>query len=538
MPEDFEQQNEENQESIDWMRYVGIVRRRAWYFLIPFFAVWFAVWIAGWLMPSVYRSSELIIVQEATVPASLVPSNVASSLQDRLDSITQQILSRTRLLHIIDQFNLYSNDRARYSPDELVEMMKKDIQIELVRAPDQSLSNFKIYYSSRDPYIAQQVTSELTTLFINENLKVQETQSENTTKFLETQLEQARASLSAQEEKVRQFNQQHVGELPGQLQSNLQILNGLQSQLQSEQTALNGAKEHNVYLESLLGQYQSLERSAKAGTGQPLAPGGVPAIDAELDRLRSELSDLSSRYTDQYPDVRKVKDQIAKTERMKQQLEAQLKAAATKTPATPSDTASFSAKDPGPTLELQSQLKANQIEIDNRQQAIKSLEGRIAQYQAHLDDAPIREQQLTELNRGYDQSKADYDVLLKKKNDSELSTNLQRQQQGEHFTIFDPANLPTKPYSPNRLKLFAIGLVLGIIFGSASAFGAEYADNRIYSEKEFTELVSAEVLVEIPTMATPQEEHQHKRGAWLKIAAAGAVGFSLVVALAITVLRG
>src|SRR6185437_11405909 len=240
---------------------------------------WLGFWIAGWVMPSIYRSSELIIVQEATVPTSLVASNIAGNLQDRLDSITQQILSRTRLLHIIDQFNLYAADRANSSPDELVDRMRKDIEIELVRAPDQQLSNFKISYSSRVPYLAKEVTSELTNLFINENLEVRETQSGNTTKFLETQLEQARASLAAQEEKVRQFNQEHVGELPGQLQSNLQILNGLQSQLQSEQTALNGAKEHNVYLESLLGQYQSLERSAKAGTGQPLAPGGLPAID-------------------------------------------------------------------------------------------------------------------------------------------------------------------------------------------------------------------------------------------------------------------
>jgi polysaccharide chain length determinant protein (PEP-CTERM system associated) len=535
MSEDFEQ---ESPESIDWNSYLGVMQRRAWYFLLPFFIVWLMVWIAGWFMPSVYRSSELIIVQGATVPNTLVPSNIAGNLQDRLDSITQQILSRTRLLHIIDQFNLYSKDRVRSSPDDLVARMQKDIEIELVRAPDQQLSNFRISYSSRDPYVAQEVTSELTNLFINENLEVRETQSGNTTKFLEEQLEQARAAQAAQEEKVRQFKQQHLGELPGEVQSNLQILSGLQSQLQNEQASLNSANEHNVYLQSLLGQYQALGQVGKTGAGQTLAPGSLPAIDAELERLRAQLTDLSSRYTDEYPDVRKVKDQIAKTERMRQQVQNDLKASAAKN-TDASDGASYtSAKDAGPVLELQSQLKANQIEIHNRQQAIKNLEARISLYQAHLSDAPIREQQLAELNRGYEQSKADYDALFKKKNDSELAYNLERAQQGEHFSITDPANLPTKPYSPNRLKLFAMGLALGIVVGGACASGAEFLDHHIYSEAEFKKIVPAEVIAEIPTIFTAEEEQVVKRSSWFKMAGAGAVALSVFIALAITLLRG
>lgn len=533
MSEDFEQ---EAPQSVDWSSYLGVAQRRAWYFLLPFFTVWLMVWIAGWFMPSIYRSSELIIVQGATVPNTLVPSNIAGNLQDRLDSITQQILSRTRLLHIIDQFNLYSKDRVRSSPDDLVARMQKDIEIELVRAPDQQLSNFRISYSSRDPYIAQEVTSELTNLFINENLEVRETQSGNTTKFLEDQLNQARAAQAAQEEKVRQFKQQHLGELPGEVQSNLQILSGLQAQLQNEQASLNSANEHNVYLQSLLGQYQALGQSGK--TGQALTPGSLPAIDAELERLRAQLTDLSSRYTDEYPDVRKVKDQIAKTERMRQQVENDLKASASKN-TDASDGASYtSVKDAGPMLELQSQLKANQIEVRNRQQAIKNLEARIALYQAHLSDAPIREQQLAELNRGYEQSKEDYNTLLKKKNDSELAYNLERAQQGEHFSIQDPANLPTKPYSPNRLKLFAMGMALGIVVGGAFALGAEFLDHRIYTEAEFKKIVPVEVIAEIPTIFTADEEQTKKRSSWYKMAGAGAVALSVFIALAITLLRG
>lgn len=534
MPEDFEQ--EDGPESIDWERYLGIARRRTWYFLVPFFIVWLVFWGAGWVMPSVYRSSELIIVQEATVPTNLVPSNIAGSFQDRLASITQQIMSTTQLLHIIQQYNLYSDERVHRSPDELVDRMKKDIDLELVHSPDQQLSSFRIYYSSRNPVTAQQVTSELTNLFINENLAVRESQSHNITEFLESQLEQARQALSAQETKVREFNQAHMGELPEQMSSNLSILNGLQAQMQNEQTALNNANEHNVYLQSLISQYSAMSHSVKTVGGQTVV-GGLPAIDAELQRLQAQLADLSSRYTDQYPDVKKVKEQIAQTERTKHNLEEQLKASAAN-PSSAQDTAASGNGDPGPTPELQSQLKANQIEINNRQLAIKQLEVKINEYQARLNASPALEQQLTELNRGYNQSKADYDALLEKKNQADMANNSESILQGEHFRIQDPANVPTRPYSPNRLKLFIEGLFAGLVVGAVAALGMEFMDNRIYTEAEFKQIVPTEVLVEIPMISTTEEESAQKRTFRYKIAATAAVAFSLFVAFAITFLHG
>jgi polysaccharide biosynthesis transport protein len=536
MPKDFEETSVEN---INWERYIGIARRRAWHFLIPFFAGWLIIWLTSWFLPSVYRSGTLIIVEQPTVPSSLVASNISSDLQSRLNSISEQILSRTRLLHIIDQFNLYNKDRARSSPDDLVQRMRKDIEIELQRTPGGGeLSTFNVYYSSRDPKVAQEVTSELTNLFINENLEVRRQQSENTTKFLQDQLDRAQQSLSEQEDKVRQFEDAHLGDLPGQLQSNLEILHGMQAQLQSEQGLLNGAKERNVYLESLLGQYRSLQTSVTTTNGETL-PYDLPAIDQELNRLRAQLADLSSRYTDQYPDVRKVKDQIAKTEQMKKQVAAELLKPTPVTNQTPANTsvAGYS-KETGPILEMQSQLKANEIEIANREVSIKEITGKIGQYQDHLHDAPIREQQLAELTRGYDQSKADYDALLKKKNDSELATNLEYEQQGEHFRILDPPSLPAKPFSPNRMKFFAAGLAIGFFLGLAAALATEFLDKRIYTEAEFCDIVPSEVLVEIPVIATLAEEQQYNRSTWLQVAAASAVAVTVFLGLAITFLRG
>lgn len=532
--------DEKPAESIDLEHYWALARRRAWYFLPLMFLGWLVVWAASWVMPSVYRSGTLILVEQPTVPQQYVVPNVNSNLQDRLDSITQQILSRTRLLTIINKLNLYAKERGEASADELVERMRNDIEIELVRSPDRDqLTSFNIFYQSRYPRTAQEVTSELTNLFISENLEVRQQQSENTTKFLEDQLEAARKTLTEQEQKVREFKDKYLGELPGQVQSNLQILAGLQNQLQNQEDSLNRAKQQNAYLESLLSQYKSLGRSVKTGDGTPV---GLPALDRELDRLRAQLADLSSHYTERHPDVRKLKEQIAKTERLRQQVIASLKASPTdaksdqNSGAGPRDYADV--RDMSPVMDLQSQLKSNQIEIANRQRSVQELQGRIAGYQVRLNQAPVREQELTDLTRGYDQSKADYDSLLKKKNESELATNLERQQQGEHFRILDPPNLPTKPYSPKRLKLFGIGLLVGIALGGAFAAGAEIRDDRIYSDKELKSLLPANVLVEIPAIATFEEEEAQRRKVWLGWAGSAAMLTVMLAGLAVTYLRG
>lgn len=534
MPESFD---EPVQEPINWERYLGAVRRRSWHFLVPFFAGWLLVWAVSWILPTTYRSGTLIVVEEPSVPATLVPSNISGDLQTQLDSITQQILSRTRLLHIIDQYNLYAGYRAHESPDQLVQRMRKDIDIELIRSPDdRKLSSFNVYYSYSDPHVAQQVTSELTNLFISQNLESRQQQAANTTKFLEDQLTQASQALAAQEEKVRQFKDQHLGDLPGQTDGNLQILKGLQSQLDNQQSALNSAREHNVYLESLLNQYQSLQVVPGTGMGAaPVAPTGLAAIDQELTRLRGQLADLKLRYTEQYPDVKNVEAQITKTEQMRQTLSAQLTKAGS---AGDSPSLDSNVQDSAPVLEMKSQLKANQIEIANREHAITGLQTEIARYQARLNDAPLREQQLAELTRGYVQSQADYDSLLKKKNESSLAQDMEYQQQGQHFSILDPPNLPTKPYSPNHLKLFGIAVAFGLFLGGVVAGGTEYLDSRLYTETELKKIVPVDVIAEIPAIVSPDEQKSATRGLWLRIAASAAIVFCMLAAFTFTFLRG
>ncbi|HYU46709.1 MAG TPA: XrtA system polysaccharide chain length determinant [Terriglobales bacterium] len=527
---------EEHQETTEWIEVSeikGIVRRHRWHFLLPFFVGWLLVWGMSWVLPSVYRSGTLILVEQPAVPEKYVVSNIDADIQQQLDSITQQILSRTRLLRIIDHLNLYSEERKRVSDDVLVERMQKDIEIELVRGDDRKLSAFNIYYLSRDPKMAQRATNELANLFITENLEQRQRRSENTTEFLEQQLDQARQKLAEQEARVREFKDKHIGELPTQTQGNLQILAGLQSQLQAQEDSLNRAKQQNTYLESLLSQYRAMDRSGvKPGDN---TPSGLAAIDRELDRLKAQLADLSSHYTDKHPDVRKTKEQIARTERMRERVVADMNSGASN-----SDSAAASAAEPksAALLDLESQLKANHAEIANHQAGIRELQGRVAQYQGRLNMAPVMEQQFADITRDYEQSKANYDSLLAKRNQSEMATDLEKTQQAEHFRMLDPPNLPERPFKPKRLQMCGLGLIVGLFFGGAAAFGQEKLSGKIYTERELKKVVPFGVIAEIPSIETPAEQVSHRRNSWVAVAAAVVIMGVILLGSALTYLHG
>jgi succinoglycan biosynthesis transport protein ExoP len=532
MPEDFD---EEGSQGFDPLYYMDVVRRRHLQFLVPLFVGWLLVWAASWIIPPTYRSGTLVLVEQPTMPKDYVTPNINDDLQDRLQSITQQILSRTRLLHIIKQFNLYTSTHAQRSPEDKVQRMRKDIDIELVRDSRSTITAFNVYYSSRDPQLAQRVTSELTNLFINENLELRQEQSEGTTKFLETQLETARQTLSGQEEAVRKFKAEHAGELPGQLSSNLQILTGLQSQLQNAEDALNTARQQRVYLQTLLEQYRAVQGTAKSGDHGTL---GLVGLDQEIEKLRAQLAELSSHYTDKHPDVRKVKEQVAKAQKTREQLIASMKAMP---PTDDSDVSAATVRDPaqsGLLLQVQSQLRSNQVEIANREHAIAGLKTKIDDYQARLNQAPTREQQLADLTRGYEQSKANYDDLLKKKNESAMATSMELLQQGQRFRVVDPPSFPQKPEFPNRLAFCAIGLAVGLVLGGAVVAVFEFLDDRVYSEKEIREIVGTDVLMEIPIIVTAADDHWTKRKLQLGWGMAAIVVVTILAGTAYTYLRG
>ncbi len=527
---------EQERERPDFQRFAGIVRRRYLQFLLPMFLGWLLVWGSSWIISPRYKSSTLILVEQPTMPHDYVEPNINDDVQTRLQSMTEQILSRTRLLLIIQKLHLYGAAQGGLSDDQKIAEMRKDIGIDLVRNPGGlDIKSFTISYSAGDANLAQQVTAELTRLFISENLKMRQQESEGTTDFLEKQLEDARQSLSEQEAKVRQFESQHEGVLPTQEASNLQILAGLQSQLQGDEDALNTARQQRVYLQALLEQERTSQAAVRRSTDQTglSAPTDLATIDQQLDKLRAQLAELSSKYTDRYPDVLRLKDQIAKTEAMREKFIAASKSKGTDTK--PPNDSSVSSNAADPTLstagrQLQGQLQANQLEIKNRESSIASLKERIDEYQGRLNMEPATEQELADLTRGYDQSKANYDDLLKKKDQSVMATSMEEMQQGERFTMLDPPSLPSKPDFPNRLKFCGIGLGAGLALGLLIAGGLEFMDDRLHSEKEIRALLPIAVISEIPAIASPLDEKKTKRRL--------ALGWTMTALVVVTIAAG
>jgi polysaccharide chain length determinant protein (PEP-CTERM system associated) len=523
--------------------YWAIAIRRRWWILLPLFVCWATVWGCSWLLPSTYQSDALILVEQQKVPEQYVIPNVTVGLQDRLQSMTQQILSRTRLQATIDRFHLYPRRtglRGLLGSGDPVELMRKDIQIDLVQPPGHpnELTAFKIRYSTGSPELAQQVNSGLTSLFIEENLKSQQQLSESTTAFLENQLTAARAKLEEQEAKVRAFKAQHLGDLPSQLETNVQILSGLQAQLQSTQRGLDGAKQQKLYLESLLQQY----RSAQAAQTTPDSATTPPdALGKQLQDLHRRLAEARSLYTDNYPDVVALKDEIAKTEKLKKQIEDEI-ASNQKTDEQDDDNSrSPEGTQPGtPTamMQIQSQLKANQFEIQNYQQREKILESQISTYQARLNLTPATEQQMAEVSRGYEESKSNYNSLLQKQMQSQLATSLQQRQQGEQFRLIDPASLPEKPSAPNHLLVSLGGLAAGLAVGCGLTMLLEIINVRVWHENELEGLIPVRVLVSIPHLGTPGEQERVARTLWMERGAVAAMFFLILAGNIYVFLRG
>jgi polysaccharide chain length determinant protein (PEP-CTERM system associated) len=490
--------------------------RRRWWVLLPASVIAVGACLTSLLLPKRYASDATILVERQQVPERYVAGNRTTDVREELLGMTDAILSRTQLLQIIDEFALYPKEKKDLAPEQLVDLMRGNIKVEPLekRAESKDLNAFRISFDGVDPHSAQEVTNALTTLFVKENLKSREEQSTGTTNFLAGELESAAAELKQQEGQVRDFKMRFLGELPEQQQGNLAILTGLHAQLQNTMSTLGRAREQQVYLQSLLSQYDSL---AAAGvlTARTMAPSPNETTEAELTRLQNEKAELLARYTANHPDVVKIEEQIKETEAL---LAATKQAPQpTKDGTLPESTNSARpAESDASTAQIKSQLEANQLEIKNSSEDEKRIEAQIAGYQSRLNLTPVREQQLADLLHGYDRSKQHYDDLLSKKTESELATSLERHQQGQRFNIIDPPSLPMNPSSPSYMKIGLGGLAAGIAVGAALAFLVESRDHSLRREEELMRIFSFPLMVGVPVLLSRADERRRSRVALLE----------------------
>lgn len=514
--------------------YLDMARRQRWVILISLFVCWLLVWAVGWLLPSRYESQTVVQIQQQQVSPKLVEPNSLETAAAQLEQVQERVLNPISLQAIIDRDHLYSHHHgllALFESSDPVQQMQKDIKITYNTtgqqgSPQATLTGFTIAYTATNPALAQAVDRELANLFVDQNNSAQAHFSNTTTEFLQTSLDEAQNRLNDQEAKMKEFKAQHMGELPDQVQSNLQVLSGLQQQLQATDNALSTAQGQRLYLESLVQQYQSAQ-SDMGGTESSVSPS---SLDKQLKDLEMQLAQERSQYTDNYPDVIALKDQIAKTKELKKQSEADI--AAQRKSDKGSDGSSVAPVDvqngaPTPMMEVQSQLKSNQLQIQNLEKARKGILGQIAAYQVRLDAAPKVDQQLSEISRGYNEASSNYDTLRQKWQDSQLAQNFPQGQQGEYSP--SPSTYPTSPSAPNHLMISLGGLLAGLAIGVALAALLEFTDIRIRKEADLEGVISARVLVGIPRMTTAAE---NRRTAMLRWVERGAVLAMLVIVVA------
>ena len=518
-----------NYRQLELEDYLFVLKRSKWWLIIPCLVVGVVALGFSFLLADEYRSETLILVEQQQVPAEYVRPTVTADLQDRLQTMTQEILSRTRLQRIIEKFGLfrhYTERQPRYrlvafvnsglarlgveqwgplhqdsggpAIEELIAKMRESIEIELVRRGRRGpvVTAFKISYIAETPPLAQQVTTEITSLFIEENLKVRERMAENTSQFIEIELEAARRELENQESTLRDFKVRYMGQLPEQVQTNLHLLGQLQFQLQANMDAMGRLQEQDILLKNSVKQRKAVleeQVGAQAGVESPTN------LARQLAQLQSQLSQMKARYTPQHPDVIKLAQQIA-------QLQTQLEQA-TEEP-TEESLQSSPVKVFDPQLaQIQSQIEANQRAQQTRVKEQKRIGEAIKTYQQQLRLIPLREQQYIEITRDYGIAKNNYESLLQKKNRSDLAGNLEKRQQGEQFRILDPANLPVKPFRPNR-ALISVGGVLGGLFLGLIWVGAhEFLDKSLRNERDVEFYLESPVLALIPLVSSPN----HKR---------------------------
>ena len=469
-------------------QYGDIALRRRWWIAGTLFAVWGIAWVCAWILPTRYRSESTIVIDELPVPGE----EGISGLQNRLQTLTPQILSRTRLQRIIQDLKLYSPAGGGPSPEALAGRMRRDIKLEPLQAsgrPSQ-LAAFTVSYSACSPAVAQQVTRRLTSLFIEENVRTWAQQSQQTTSFLESQLQDARAWLQKQEARLQQFKAQYLGQLPSETQANFAQRDALDLRLQSARQELQRAKQQRVYLSSLLSQYRELRLSGSSASSTPA--GTPPALDAELSRLRQQAEDARLRYTEAHPELVRLREQIARAQKLKALMGQEL-----------TKGEGGAAEESPTTLQIQSQLRANEQEIVDAENQMAGVQAEMRAVQARLRSTPVRERQLAELSRDYDQSRAYYESLLAKRNQSQLAGGLEKQQRGAQFRVLDPASLPAAPYYPDRFKFSLAGLVLGLVAGGLVGYAREVLDNHIHSPAQVECLCAAPILASIPPAAGP-----------------------------------
>lgn len=502
--------------------------RRKWIIIATTFVGLIVASLVALNMTKYYRSSTMILVEGQKVSQTYVKSLDTSPVNERLSTLKQQILSRTNLKKIALEFNLFKEKKEKSFIDKLkkkigldkpaitktgaisesaLEGMRKNVEISVLGGR-RGQSGFSVSFSGKDPYRTMQVTDKLASMFINENLKIREQYSEGTLNFLASELEKVKKELEKQETSLRIFKEKNRGNLPEQLNTNLRTLDRFQLELQSVRESLRSSTDRMNLLKD---QIASLPQMETVGVIIP-----ENALAVQLYTLKNQLRVLLSTFNENYPDVLIVKNQIKEVEnqlviaeesKSLEPLNSRRSTVQNGNPPVSSRNVELNAVN----VRLHAELNTTKSHINTLNRRERRISAQMREYEARVERTPANEQKLIDLTRDYQMSFDNYQSLLSKKINAGLAENLEKRQKGERFRVLDSANLPERPYKPNRKMTALAGGAIGAAFGAGLIFLLEFFNPVFRKPEDFDGLFLQPVLVTIPKFVVNPPKKQAKQ---------------------------
>jgi protein tyrosine kinase modulator len=478
---------------------------KRWWWILPITTIFFGGLgtLAAMVLPKRYMSQTMVLVESPTVSAKLVEPVITEDLSRRLSSMQQQILSNSRLQPVIEKFGLYANDRGKAHMEDLVDRLRSAVKVTplepMAGTQNRQIPGFYINVTFHNGQLAQQICTEITSMFLEQNARDRQTQTKDTSTFIQESLDEAKKKLDDEDAKLAEFKRKNLGMLPEEETTNLSLLTGMNTQLESNTQALSRAQQDKTFNESLLASQETALKQRNDGTSPE-------TVDQQLSALQDQLVSLQAKYTPEHPDVLKTQHAI---EELKKRIDAQQKAGV---PA--ATTAKTNAPEPPQLQQLRARLHQDDQNIVDLTKAQVKIQNDIKTLQGRVQASPVVEQQFKDITRDYQTASENYNDLLKKHNTSELANNLESQQESEQFKIFDPPSLPSQPSFPNKLLFAGGGFGGGLALGLGILYLIAAMDKSLHSERDVELGLKLPLLVSIPALDVIAAES--RRAALLK----------------------
>ena len=478
--------------SVDDVR--RVFRRYWWLLPICMVACTAIAVVLTMVLPKKYTSETIVLVDAPTVPQDFVKPVVGDTL-GLLASMQEQILSGARLEVVVDKLGLYPEDRATSTKAELAGRLKEAIKVSpLVGMPGttNALSGFEVSVTLGNPQMAHDICAEVTSMFLSQNAKLRETVGTETATFLTQQLAVAKQSLDQQDAALADFKKKHLGYLPEEEQTNLQLLASLNTQMDATTQAINRMQQDKAVNQTLLDQLETNWKQQQSGVPS------ADTLESQLAMLQEQLTGMLIKYTPNHPDVLKIKAQIADLQ---------------KRIAEEPDNPEVSAKrrEPLQMQQLRLKLKQEDSTIADYMKRQTQMEEQAHVLETRIQASPVIEQDFKELTRNYETASESYKDLLKKQGASKIGNELERQQEGERFSIIDPPSLPSTPSYPNKLKFMGGGLGSGLLLSLALMYALAMADKSMYSERDVESCLKLPVLTTVPNLDITSIQNRARR---------------------------